>query len=167
MDVSGPRASFLIKLCNKYENFKVAFAFKKGDKIVFSKHKQVLELWSSDEGMKFLEKANNRQIFPAEIVLDMDDDVSELRLNSICDDLEKYGFNYKAYFTGSKGYHIHVFDDELTKYSVQSRRKIKHFLIAKYNCDTQKASENTLIAIEDVPHWKTGNLKKLVRENNE
>ncbi|MBU0666141.1 MAG: hypothetical protein ABIC91_05060 [Nanoarchaeota archaeon] len=152
MDVSGPRASFLIKLCNKYENFKVAFAFKKGDKIVFSEHKQVLELWTSDEGMKFLEKANNRRIFPAEIVLDMDDDVSELRLNSICDDLEKYGFNYKAYFTGSKGYHIHVFDDELTKYSVQSRRKIKHFLIAKYNCDTQKASENTLIAIEDVPH---------------
>lgn len=158
------RASRLIQLSNKYGDFKVAIGDQRDkDKPKWTKHQSVQKLWQSDKGMEFLGNANCRQILPYEIVLDMDDDVSEKKLNEICDGLDAYGFSYKAYFTGSKGYHIHIFDDVLKKYEKVTRQKIRHYLISKFGCDTQKASENTMIALEDTPHFKTGNVKSMVR----
>ena len=164
--VSAKRASFLTGLCNKYGDFKVAFGHQREDaKSTWSKHQSVLKLWNSEKGMEFLGKVNCRQILPCEIVLDMDDNISEQRLKEICDDLDLQEFKFKAYFTGSKGYHIHIFDDAFVKYSEQSRYKVRHYLISKYGCDTQKASEKTMIALENVPHFKTGKVKTLVRES--
>jgi len=162
----NPTTQYLIHLCNKYGDFKVAIGDQRDkDKPKWTKHQKVLLLWESDKGMEFLGRVNCRQILPCEIVLDMDNDVSEKKLNEICDILDKYGFPFKAYFTGSKGFHIHIFDDDLAKYSEQSRYKIRHFLISKFGCDTMKASEKTMIALENVPHFKTGNPKKIVRES--
>ena len=152
MEAAGARASNLINLCMKHGDFKVALAYKKEDQFIWSKHQTVLKLWETQKGMEFLERANNRQILPCEIVLDMDDDVSEKKLKEICDALDEYGFSYKAYFTGSKGYHIHVYIKELAGYSKQSRYKIRHHLISEFGCDTQKSSDTVMIALEDVPH---------------
>lgn len=166
METGSETASYLTMLCNKYGDFKVARGDQRDkDKPKWTKHQSVLGLWHSEKGMESLSKMNVRQILPCEIVLDMDNDVSEKKLNEICDALEKCGFPYKAYFTGSKGYHIHIFDNDLVSYSEQSRQKIRHFLISKFGCDMMKASEKTMIALEDVPHFKTGNPKRIVRES--
>ena len=158
-------SSRLIKLTNKYGDFKVAWGYARGDDKKFSKRKDVDELCLSDKGILFLNKANCRQVLPCEIILDMDDNISDERLNKICDELDQYGFNYKAYTTGSKGYHIHIFEDVLTKYTERSRHKIRHYLISKFKCDPQIASGKVLIAIEDMPHFKTGKVKTVVRES--
>ena len=163
MEMTTEVASRLIKLATKYGDFKVARGYSVGEDRRFTKRKSVSDLWSSDKGIQFLNKANCRQVLPCEIILDMDDDISIERLNKICDDLDKYGFKYKAYSTGSKGYHIHIFDDELVKYSEKSRYKIRHYLISKHKCDGHIASGNVLIAIENMPHFKTGNVKTVVR----
>lgn len=164
--ITSPSAQYLLRLCNKYGDFKVAHGDQRDkDKPKWTKHQNVLQLWESEKGMDFLTKVNCRQILPCEIVLDMDNDFSDNKLKEICDGIEKYGFPYKAYFTGSKGFHIHIFDDDLAKYSEQSRQKIRHFLISKFGCDTMKASEKTMIALEDVPHFNTGNIKKIVMES--
>lgn len=161
----GERSSYLVGLCNKYGDFKVAKGFVRGDKKTFTKRKNVLELWQSDEGMKFLGVANCRQILNSEIILDIDEDASEKRMNDICDELDNYGFFYKAYFTGSKGYHIHIFENSLMKYSHVSRQKIRGYLISKFKCDPHMASDNVVIALEDTEHFKTGQAKTLLRES--
>ncbi|MCF7798499.1 hypothetical protein K9M74_01200 [Candidatus Woesearchaeota archaeon] len=155
----------LVNLANKYGDFKVAWGYARGEEKKFSKRQTVNELMKSDKGIQFLNKANCRQVLPCEIILDMDDNISEERLNKICDELDNYGFTYKAYSTGSKGYHIHIFDDDLVKYTEKSMHKIRHHLISKFQCDPQIASGNVLIALENVPHFKTGKVKTLVRES--
>jgi hypothetical protein len=165
MEVTTEISSRLVLLANKYGDYKVAWGYARGETKKFSKRRNVVELMQSDEGIKFLNKVNCRQVLPCEIVLDMDDDISEDRLNKICDELDVYGFSYKAYATGSKGYHIHIFEDTLLKYSNKSRHKIKQYLISKFKCDPHMASENVIIALEDVPHFKTGKVKTVVRES--
>lgn len=158
-------ASRLVKLSTKYGDFKVAKGYSVDEERKFTKRKHVSELWSSDKGIDFLNKANCRQILPCEIILDMDDNISEERLNIICDNLDEYGFSYKAYATGSKGYHIHIFEDELIKYSEKIRQRIRHYIISKHKCDGHMASGNVIIALEDMPHFKTGKVKTLVRQS--
>lgn len=165
MEITTEVASRLLKLSTKYGDFKVARGYSQGDEKRFTKRQNVSELWNSDKGIEFLNKANCRQVLPCEIILDVDDEITEERIKLICDDLENYGFNYKAYFTGSKGYHIHIFDDGLVKYSEKSRHKIRLYLISKHKCDPHIASGNVLIAIEDMPHFKTGIPKRIVRES--
>lgn len=157
-------AWYLQWLCNKYGDFKVAYAYTKpnGEK-AWTKHRSVLECWHSDEGIKFLARANNRNILKCEIVLDMDDNISEGRLAHICDEIENYGLSYNAYFTGSKGYHIHIYSKQLAYRTEQQRERIREHLIKKFGCDPHKKSENTMIAMENRPHWKTGNTKSIVR----
>ena len=163
MELTTDVASRLIKFATKYGDFKVARGYSVGENRKFTKRRNVSELWTSDKGIQFLNKVNCRQVLPCEIILDMDDNISVERLNKICDGLDAYGFNFKAYSTGSKGYHIHIFEDDLMKYSEQSRHKIRHYLISKHNCDTHIASGNVLIAIENMSHFKTGKQKTLVR----
>lgn len=165
MEVTTEVSSRLMKFANKYGDFKVAWGYARGDDKKFSKRHDVVKLCESDKGIQFLNKANCRQVLPCEIILDMDDNISDERLNKICDELDQYSFNYKAYATGSKGYHIHIFEDALTRYTERSRHKIRHYLISKFECDPQIASGKVLIAIEDMPHFKTGKVKTVVRKS--
>jgi len=158
------RVGYLQYLCNKYGDFRVAIAQRdKQGNIIWSKHRSVLDCWQSEEGLAFLERVNNRTCTPCEIFLDLDQNISENTLNWICDTLEDYGFSYKAYFTGSKGFHIHVMIPELTNFPRFYREKIRAFLINKLKCDGLKKSEGHMVAVENCPHWKTGNTKTLVR----
>lgn len=158
------RKKYIQELCNKYGDFKVAFSFKnkKGD-IIWSKHKSVIECWESDTGLGFLDKVNHRQILPFEIVLDIDDNPSKKNLNLICDKLDSLLCKYIAFFTGSKGYHIHIKEKDLLFISPQQREKLRETMILYFKCDIAKKSEKSMIALENVPHWKTGKLKKRVR----
>ena len=96
---------------------------------------------------------NQRQILPNEIVLDLEDKV---RINEIIKTLKEKKALFYAYATGSKGYHIHIFfKKELTE-------KQKFKVIQHYGADIQKASSKTMIALELVPHWKSGKIKELI-----
>lgn len=160
------KLNYLQTSCNKYGDFKVAIATKQPDgHVIWTKHHSVLECWHSEKGLWFLSKANNRTSFPCEIILDLDKDISEKKLDFICNTLENYWFRYKAYFSGSKGYHVHVLIPELATYPKWKREKIKEFLISKVDCDLMKKSESSMIALENCPHWKTGKIKTLLRSS--
>jgi hypothetical protein len=104
---------------------------------------------------KFLEIANNRTILPNEIVIDIEEpEQFQGTLEQIKRDFEFYS----AYSTGSRGYHIHIFFEEPVD------KENKKEVIEIYNGDKQKATERTMIALENCPHWKTGKNKTLIEE---
>jgi len=110
-------------------------------------------LAQADESL--MRVVNNRTILPNEIVLDIEDpeffeDIFEL--------IKKEFEYYHAYRTGSRGYHIHLFfDRDLSKDE-------KLLVIQKYGCDETKANQRSMIALEGCPHWKTGNIKTLIKK---
>lgn len=154
----------LSRWANIYGNFKVAYSFrdKEGDHH-FSKHRSILECMETDWGIKFLQKANHRQILPIELVLDLDEKPTLKKINHICDELDKLECVYYCYSTGSKGYHIHIFDYDLinNQHAKTNRRNSFNVL---FGCDELKNSERVMIAMENKPHWKTGNKKTRIRQ---
>ena len=135
-------------------NLELAFAFKDNEgNPKWSKWRKYLDV-QSDE--KFLEKANNRRILPNEIVIDIEEPE---RFDELLKQVKKDFQFYSAYFTGSKGYHIHLwFDEPLTP-------EEKKTIIEKYGADLQKATDKCMIALENCPHWKTGKPKTLIESN--
>ncbi len=103
---------------------------------------------------KFFEQINQRQILPNEIVLDIED---KKQIKPTIEKLEKWGWEYSIWETGSRGYHIHLF---LKKECIQ---KEKEAFAKKLGTDIQVASDKHLIALENEKHWKkTGKIKKEV-----
>jgi len=153
--------AYLQWLCNKYGDFKVAISSKNEDgSIRWSKHRSVMDCWEKGE-FWFLEKANHRSILPIEIVLDMDEKPSMKKVNKIINDLHLPDEKLKLYFTGSKGYHIHIMFHRMLNYNLNKRNAFRLLKCKKYNCDEQKI-EGSMIAVENMPHWKTGNKKELI-----
>lgn len=137
---------------NQEGNLEICFAFKdKEGTPKFSKWKKYLDC---DE--KFIAKANNRTILPNEVVIDLEEPE---RFEEVLEKIKKDFKFYSAYKTGSKGYHIDLwFDGKLSP----DEKKV---IIQRYGCDEQKATERCMIALENCPHWKTGNPKTIVDEN--
>jgi len=152
---------FLQLLRNKYGPCKVATHFNNGK---WTKHIDILEIWEKGEWWR-LETANNRSILTSEIVLDYDppkDATKEESLagaKEIAVKLNNMGFQFKYYFSGSKGYHFHLQFPDLIFYNRNERENIRSTFINMFKCDLIKKSERTMIALENVPHWKTGNKK--------
>ena len=108
------------------------------------------------------EKVNLRELFPEELVLDVESkDISE-----IIKDLDKEELNYSIWETGSRGIHIHIFFYNLREHSKDVRKIIRDVIIRKYDCDISKASEDTLIARCNKPHFKTQIVKKMIKQVN-
>lgn len=155
MNVKG----YLDDLQNKYGDFCVSCLYKengeeKGNKAWLS----WLKVRDDD---KYISKIKHREILKPEIVLDLED---KEKYSSLIEQLNREGYYYKAYSTGSKGYHIHLFFRELNVYDDNERKKVKEFFIKKFGCDIQKAGK-CMIALEGVEHWKgTGKIKELVAE---
>lgn len=104
------------------------------------------------ETKRYFEQINQRQILPNELVLDVEE-AEEIYL--IVQKLKetKHINNFSIWKTGSRGYHIHIFS------SKPIPTKVKLFITKSLGTDVQKASEKNLIALENMPHWKTGKLK--------
>jgi hypothetical protein len=157
------RIGRLQNLCNKYGDFKVAIANKKSDGSMFwTKHKSVLECWETEKGIWFLSKANNRQILPCEIVIDLDEEIAITKLDYFQKILERNYEEYAIYHTGSRGYHIHIKDKNLATLPIRKREMVRELFIKGMLGDVAKKNE-VMIALEDCPHWKTGNQKVMVR----
>jgi len=170
------KVSVIIEARNKYGAMKVAEKFKEpviynGREFEWSKHIDVLDVWESGEWWR-IKKANNRQILECEIILDVDPEKDETpmqikqRTKNIIDSLNESNIPHKAFFTGSKGYHIHIIVPRLPFYDPRIRKIIRERMIKFYGCDIQKASDNTMIAMEHCPHWKTGNKKEVVSDEH-
>jgi len=104
----------------------------------------------------WIENVNNRTIFPNEVVLDLEEK-SQLQPSLL--KLKALGWEYKAFSTGSRGYHIHIFFNR----EISEKEKLK--IIKDFGADEQKASKKCMIALEFKPHWKTGKLKELYHGN--
>jgi len=165
--MTGQRG-YLQDCCNRYGDFKVAVAWTDNDgNPHWSKHRSVMSCWESEEGLRFLDRANNRQLFPHEIVLDLDDDFSEKKLSDTCELLQKFHLAYQAYSSGSRGYHIHIL--LLSGQIMEARRNFlsldeaRRYLINLCLADPAKIRSNSMIALQNAPHWKTGRVKTLLR----
>jgi hypothetical protein len=153
---------FYYDLSKQDENFKLAIAFrnKEGD-LIWSKWRTFLDCCNDD---RFLMNCNNRTILKNELVLDIDLPKEEAtkRMIEITNELKERKIPFEAYFTGSKGYHIHIFNNKWFYIPKNKREQKKYNLIKYFKCDTMKSSDNCMIAMEDCGHWKTGNKKELV-----
>jgi len=161
------RRAFLQELCNKFGDFKVCRMWRTPDgSTACTKHRSVLECWHTDEGLEFLDNVNNRQILWCELVLDIE---TKEQIKPVLNVLKKInrGSDIKVFQTGSRGWHVHCWLTQLNNIlllqgkSPAERNKLKTFILKKYlpEADILKASENVMIALENVPHWKTGKIK--------
>ena len=102
---------------------------------------------------------NLRNIFPNEIIIDIDKDVDIENIK-----LKLLDVFFYLYHTGSRGYHIHLFYSDLTKYDKETRNRIRKMIIREFNADEAKSSESGVIALENTFHFKTGKLKTLLEK---
>lgn len=153
------------ELSKQDQNFKLAIAWKDKDGDIFwSKHRTFLECCNDD---KFLEQCNNRTILRCEVVLDVDCETNEeakIKREWISHRLKELNISFKCYFTGSKGYHFHIFKREWFYCNEREREERKADLIRFFQCDGMKAYNSAMIAMENCPHWKTGRKKELIEE---
>jgi len=161
---------WLQELCNRYGDFRVAIAYKKDGDICWSKHKTVLECWHSEEGLKFLDKVTNRGAMPAEVRIDIDPLESETpveikaRFDRVCDRIEARDSKgaYSGWFSGSKGYHIHMLFPKLIQIPYQ-KNLYKEALIDICKGEALKVSDHSMLTLEWAPNNKTGNPKIPIR----
>jgi len=103
----------------------------------------------------FLQKVNQRGLLPCEVVLDIDE---KEKIKPILEKLKLSSAKYYVYETGSKGYHVHIF------FNRDLDEKEKKAIIKFFEADEQVVGDH-LIALENVPHWKSGKIKREVQIN--
>jgi len=154
-DIGKQQFDFL--LCGTYE--------KDGEK-KFTKWKKYSECifpidfdgtYGDWKKQKFFEQINQRQIFPNEIVFDLEE---KKQLPDVVKKLKEWNIPFKIYSTGSRGYHVHCWFDEKLSEREKSR------WLKEFGADIQKNSDKTMIALEDVPHWKSGKIKEKIIWNS-
>lgn len=97
---------------------------------------------------------NQRQILPNEIVLDLEERESIVK---IVKELLTMNFKFHVFDTGSRGFHIHIFFSNV----LSKEQKIK--FIRHFGGDEQMAGNKHMINLEWSPHWKSGKIKTEVR----
>ena len=165
LDKRYNKVLYLQELCYKYGDFKITTSLRDNeDNKTFWKHRSILECWEDEKKTYFIECATHRTSFSTEIILDMDDNITLERFNLICDNIKyKYLLKYFGYFSGSKGYHIHIMLKDFLKHNKKDREIIRETIMLRFGMDLAKKSESSMIALEGCPHWKTGNIKTLIR----
>lgn len=116
----------------------------------WKKYLEVVSVCDHDEDDKLL-WINQRQILGNEVVLDLEE---KNQLKPIIEILKKWDVFFYVFETGSRGYHINLFFSQTLTTSEKSR------IIDYFGSDPQKSSEKTMIALEYVPHWKSGKIKQ-------
>ena len=158
----------LFERCNKFGDYKVCKLSKEGGTPWIS----VLYAWENpDERWKLL-SANNRTLFKHEVVGDLDphkdeERVSNDRLINAIKKVKKYEPNYfEVWFSGSRGYHLHIFDESMMLLEEQNRNRIRKHVLSRISADLSLASEKHMIALEHALHHKTGRPKIKICDSN-
>lgn len=163
------KIGYLQELCNKYGDFRVAKGWvgANGD-IRWTKHFTVMECWQSDEGLKFLETVNNRGGLDAEVRIDIDSEgrtpeAVKKHFDDACDKLESMDKSYLGFHSGSKGYHIHIFFDDLVLKDQVTIRAFKSNLVSQLGGEMLKVNNSPMLTLEWAPNNKTGKPKLPIR----
>jgi hypothetical protein len=162
-------------------DLKVACSFRNGSEVLWSKWLSYEELmhfdynelvWKNFTKKQFLENISHRSIMDIELLLDIDETPvthsqkkEDIKIYSInyCKRLKKHGYSFEVFFSGSKSYHISLLFPEFRKYSKYIVEDIKKRLLKTISADSMKFHTKSMIALEGVPHWKTGIVKKEVK----
>lgn len=137
-----------------------------------------------DTKEKFLSKITHRSVLDIEIVYDFDEgydkDKSIEGIKKYAKDcitiLNKSGITGECFFSGSKSIHYSVLVFELRNMSKRNRENFKRRALnplyvadvykgrteVLFSADLQKKANRTMIALEGVPHWKTGVRKERI-----
>lgn len=173
-------------------NLKISHMTKQNGKTQSTQHKHYKNLMHKKQnqyikgtGMnkkEFLNKANQRTLSKTEIVIDIDEPLTkELNLKesayavnqmltkkqdpNLKKELRKAGHKkHKVYYTGSKGYHIHIECTKLPMYQRRKRDEIRHNVI-RFTGGDELIKGTHMIQIKKEKHWRTGNLKEEVTFN--
>lgn len=108
-------------------------------------------------------QVNLRQVFPNEIILDVED---PSQLDEIKNKLRERNYKYYLYSTGSRGFHVSLYFNNLDNLILPERNLLRRVIIKHFGCDETKSNETTLIAMENKPHFKTTKPKVLCEENS-
>jgi hypothetical protein len=163
---NGCLVLWLQERANKAGDFFVATHYPDGR---WSKWVSVMHCWETPSDMWRLATATNMSSRPCDIFIDLDPEEGELvvppsRMWDVVSKLKVYGFYpFEVYWTGSRGYHIHIVEPELCLVEKRiHRERIRKHLMERVGADLMLSSEKHLIAIPNVNHWKSGNPKKLI-----
>jgi len=158
-----------VELCHNYITKEGNKSFSKWKSFMWLLHYEpneyIQELYMTRQ--EFVDKATHRSVLDIEVMIDIDElgFCKSIKDNAkkICEDLDKKGITYTCCFSGSKSYHISILIHELRDLNSFSRELYKRKIIGSYfNSDIIKASKRNMIALEGVPHWKTGKIKQEV-----
>jgi len=157
---------------NQVETLELASVFQKDGEAVWSKWVKYFDLIGlTNDDLRFFARANNRTILKGEIVIDLDLRKNEtheelkLRCEKALGQLDQKGINYMAWFSGSVGYHIHIFSRMLRNY--EHRDEYRAWFVRHLTGDDFKAKPGrVMIALEYDDHWKTGRPKTLLINKN-
>ena len=169
------KQGWLDYLLNTYGQFKIAYGQRNPDQTEYwTKHipysdlqflnetdniKKLDNTYPNATKKDFIAAANNRTILHNEIILDIDHHAS---LEPALLFLNKHEIPYENWTTGSRGNHIHIIEPELSRYDEYEAKLFKERFIFAYDADLMKKSTKTMIALENTPHWKTGQPKRIV-----
>jgi len=137
-------------------DFKVCGLKKIGDEIIPTKWKKYSEVVfpvDFNEGWK-LKWINQREIFPNEIILDLEE---KKQLKPIIKELKELNCVFYIFLTGSRGFHINIF------FNKKISNKERENFLKYFEVDLQIISGH-MIALEFVPHWKSGKIKERILE---
>lgn len=159
------KIGYLQVLANTYGDFKIAKGELAEDgSIRWTKHHSVMECWQNGWWMA-LEQANNRSGLDAEIRIDIDagdhPETARARFDAACDKLEGYLVPYLGFTSGSRGFHIHLFDANLLRdrYPIYTKEAV----IKDLGGELVKAHNSPMLTLEFAANNKTGNLKEPIR----
>lgn len=172
--------AYLFHLYNDFgvTDLKVACSFRKGEDVFWSKWISFEELmskdyddivWKNTTKRDFLKQISHRTIMDVELMLDIDEtpsgssDKEDIKEYSIkyCKLLRAKGYTFEAFFSGSKSFHISLLFPEFRNYSKYTVESIKKRLLERVSADKVKFHSSCMIALEGVPHWKTGVVKEV------
>jgi len=117
-----------------------------------------------DTKEQFLNKITHRRVLDIEVMLDIDstpqnsEKVEDIKqyAKEILFNLRNLGYSFIPYYSGSKSIHVSFLFPELRNVSKRIREDFKKEFILKFSGDIAKSSNRNMIALEGVPHWKTG-----------
>ena len=178
----GSTESYLFHLFNDlgFVDLELSYNYKRADGgIGFSKWIRFDEIMAvdykeivpgtRDTKENFLSKVTHRSVLDIEVMFDFDEtpwgstdkeDIKKYATKKLLE-LRRKGFTFEAFFSGSKSIHCSVMFHQLRDMSKRNREFFKRQFLEKFSADVQKAIGRNMIALEGVPHWKTG-IKKEV-----
>jgi len=138
-----------------------------------------------DTKESFLKKVTHRSVLDIEVLYDFDEGYNQ---DKSIEGIKKYakdcikklndaGIYGECFFSGSKSIHYSTLFPQLRQMTKHKRAEFKMRLLnpllntktyegktqVSFSADLQKKSERTMIALEGVPHWKTGIKKERIQ----